>query len=137
MNEMYSMGILTQYYGVIGILGVIFINFLMLNFASNLNLYKRQMRIFTPIGSIAIGVIIFTGVVMMAAKHLEFTIENIVMILFAIAIIVLEAKRAKTLKYLSSKEENALKNFQVFAMKILASEVFIVLSISTWMWNLK
>lgn len=136
MNEMYNMGILTHYYGVIGILGVILINFLVLYFASNLAIYKRQMRIFTPIGSIALGTIIFTGVVMMAAKHLEFTIENIIMILFALFIIILEAKRAKKLKYLSGKETNALENFKLFGIKILASEVLLVLSVSIWMWNI-
>jgi len=134
MNEMYNMGIVTHYYGVLGILSVILLNLFMLNRASNISKYKRQMRIFTPIGSIAIGVVIFTGVVMMAAKHLEFTLENIAMILFAITIIVLEAKRAKGLKWLNPTEDGALEGFKRKATIILAVETLLTMSISVWMW---
>jgi len=136
MNEMYDMSIVMHYYGVLGILVVILVNFLMLKSASELNKYKRQMRIYTPISSIAIGFIIFTGVVMMAAKHLNFSVENIVMIAFALVIILLEVERAKTLKYLSSKEENALEGFKKTATKIFLIEIAVVLSISIWMWML-
>ena len=136
MNEMYDMSIVMHYYGVIGILVVILVNFLMLKSASELSSYKRQMRIYTPISSIAIGFIIFTGVVMMAAKHLNFSIENTVMIAFALVIILLEVERAKSLKYLHPKTPNALDGFKSLATKILALEVVVVLSISTWMWML-
>ena len=134
MNEMYDMSIVTHYYGVVGILVVVLINIWMLNRANNIQNYKRQMRIFTPIGSTAIGVIIFTGVIMMAAKHLDFTIENIAMILFAVAIIILEVKRAKSLKYLDSRIDGALEGFKTLAAKILLFEVIITISISIWMW---
>jgi uncharacterized protein with PQ loop repeat len=134
MNEMYDMSIVMHFYGVVGILGVILVNFLMLQNASDIYRYKRLMRIFTPIGSIGIGFIVFTGVIMMAAKHLDFTIENIVMILFSIIIIVLEASRAKKLKYTNPKELDALDNFKPYAIKIFLLESVVVLSISTWMW---
>jgi len=134
MNEMYDMSIVTHYYGVIGILVVIGLNAYMLLNAKELLSYKRQMSLFTPVGSTAIGTIIFTGVVMMAAKHLEFSIENIVMIVFALVIIVLEVKRATTLKYLNPKIDGALEGFKKFGMKILLYEVLVVLSISIWMW---
>ncbi len=134
MNEMYDMSIVTHNYGVIGILLAVFINFMMLYRATEMKKYKREMRIFTPISSIGIGIIIFTGVVMMAAKHLQFSIENIAMIIFAVSFIVLEVKRAKTLKYLDPKKENALKVFKSFAIKIFLIEIVLVLSISFWMW---
>ncbi len=92
------------------------------------------MSIFTPIGSLAIGTIIFTGVIMMAAKHLEFTLENIIMIVFSIAIILLEVKRAKILKYLNPKPENALENFKTIASYIFLFEIILTMSISIWMW---
>jgi len=136
MNEMYNMGIVTHYYSVIGILVVILVNIWMLNSAKSISSYQRQMRIFTPVGSMFIGGIIFTGVIMMAAKHLDFTIENIFMIVFAVAIIVLEVKRAKSLKYLNPKIENALENFKTQAIKILFAEVLLTMSISIWMWYL-
>ena len=62
MNEMYDMSIVTHYYSVIGILVVIVVNVLMLRRAENIKDYQRQMSLFTPIGSVAIGGIIFTGI---------------------------------------------------------------------------
>jgi len=134
MNEMYDMSIVTHNYGVIGILLAVFINFMMLYRATEMKKYKREMRIFTPISSIGIGIIIFTGVVMMAAKHLQFSIENIAMIIFAVSFIILEVKRAKTLKYLDPRKENGLKEFKSFAIKIFLIEIVLVLTISLWMW---
>ena len=134
MNEMYNMSIETHYYGVIGILVVILVNIFMLSKARDVRSYQRQMSLFTPIGSTAIGIIIFTGVVMMAAKHLDFSLANIAMIIFALAIIVLEVKRAKGLKYLNPKEDGALERFKTTASKILLIEVLVTLSISMWMW---
>ncbi|MDD3061120.1 MAG: hypothetical protein WBK95_06985 [Sulfurimonas sp.] len=134
MNEMYDMSIVTHNYGVIGILLVVFINLFLLMRAKEIGKYKRLMRLFTPISSLPIASVIFTGIVMMAAKHLAFSGANIAMILFAVAIIILEVKRAKKLKYLPSKEENALQNFKTFAIKIFFFELFLTLSISVWMW---
>jgi predicted negative regulator of RcsB-dependent stress response len=71
---------------------------------------------------------------MMAAKHLDFTIENIVMILLAIILIVLEAKRKKALKYLSTKKEHAFAVYKPFARTILQLEFGLVLLMSLWMW---
>lgn len=133
MNEMYNMSIVTHYYSVIGILIVIFVNYLMLRRAVNTKDYQRQMSLFTPIGSIAIGGILFTGIVMMAAKHLDFTLENIIMIVFSLVIIYLEVKRAKGLKYLNPKVDNALESFKRYASFILLAELLLTLSISLWM----
>ncbi|MCF6339488.1 MAG: hypothetical protein L3J10_01890 [Sulfurimonas sp.] len=134
INEMYDMGIATHNYGVIFILIVIIINVFMLLRANDIDKYKRSMLLFTPIGSTAIGIIVFTGVIMMAAKHLDFTIENIAMIVFSIAIIYLEVIRSLKLKYLKKKEENALLKYKSFAFKVYVLEVLITLSISFWMW---
>ncbi|MDD2790256.1 MAG: hypothetical protein PHU40_06250 [Sulfurimonas sp.] len=134
MNEMYDMSIVTHNYSVIGILIVVFINLFLLYRAKEIGKYKRVMTLFTPIGSMAIAGVIFTGVIMMAAKHLEFTLANIVMIFFALAFIVLEVKRAKALKYSSIKDASALERFKPFGMKILLSEIVITLAISLWMW---
>ena len=135
MNEMYDMSIVTHNYGVIGIWLVVLVNLFMLMRANEIGKYKRSMQLFTPIGSLSIASVIFTGVIMMAAKHLEFTLENIAMIFIALAFIVLEVKRAKTLKYTSTKEKDALKNFKVYALKILATEALMTLLISLWMWK--
>ena len=133
MEEMYSMSIVMHYYSVIGFMIVIFLNAIMLRSAKNIKNYQRQMSLFTPISSMPLGGILFTGVVMMAAKHLEFTLENIIMIVFSLLIIFLEVKRAKTLKYLHQNEEGALENFKKYAAYILITEFFLTLSISLWM----
>jgi len=129
MNEMYEMSIVTHYYSVIGVLIVILMNFFMLYKAVKIPTYQRQMSLFTPIGLIPLGGVIFTGIVMMAAKHLDFSIENIVMIVFSLCLIILEAKRVKTLKYLRSD----LEQYKKYAVKLLLIEMFLTVSISAWM----
>ncbi|PNV83358.1 hypothetical protein CVO_00745 [Sulfurimonas sp. CVO] len=135
MNEMYDMSIVTHNYSVIAVLGVIFINIFILLSMKNLTKYTRTMSLFTPIVGTVIVAIIFTGVVMMAAKHLDFTAENIIMILLAVILIYLEFKRSIKLKYLKKKENNAFENYKSYALKIFSLEIFLVLSISVWMWN--
>ncbi len=131
---MYDMSIVTHNYGVAFVLSAILANFFFLYRAKDMKKYKRTMRLFNPIAGTVIGFVIFTGVVMMAAKHLDFTIENIVMILFAISLIVLEAKRASKLKWSDPRVENALQNYKIYVKKIFLLETVLILSISTWMW---
>ena len=133
MNEMYNMSIVTHYYSVLGVFVVIFVNFLMLRRAVDIAAYQRQMTLFNPIGSIALASVIFTGIVMMAAKHLAFSIENILMILFSLAMIYLEVKRTKTLKYINKKDENSLENYKKYTSNIFLIEFVLILSISLWM----
>lgn len=134
MNEMYDMSIVTHNYGVFGVLGMIFIHFWMLLRAKDIKKYARFMLLFMPFGITTIGTVIFTGVIMMASKHLDFSIENIIMIIFAIALIVLENKRSKTLQRLDKKDDYSLDYYKPSAYKIFAIEIFLTLSISIWMW---
>ena len=134
MNEMYNMSIVAHNYSVMGILVVVLINLSILYRAKDIVDYKRNMSLFTPIGLTAIGSIIFTGVIMMAAKHLSFTIENIIMIGFAILFILMEVKRSKTLKYLDVEDKSSLEYFKPIALKIYGIEIFLTLSMAFWMW---
>lgn len=134
MNEMYDMSIVAHNYGVMSVLGVILINIFMLFSIKNLAKYTRAMSLFTPIGSTMIGVVIFTGVIMMASKHLDFTMQNIVMIIFAVMLIFLEAKRLMGLKYLDKKSEESFKNYKIYALRIMFLEILLTLSIFFWMW---
>ncbi len=134
MNEMYDMSIVTHNYGVIGILGTILVNIIMLMRAKDINKYTRATSIFMPIGMTTIGFVIFSGVVMMAAKHLDFTIENIVMIVFALVLIVLENVRSKKLQRLDKRDDYALSFHKTDAYRIFKIEVLLVLAISIWMW---
>jgi len=135
MNEMYNMSIVTHNYGVILVLGMILVNFYMLFSTNDVKKYKRRHTLFMPIGMTTIGVILFTGIVMMAAKHLDFTIENIVMIVFVIFLIFLENKRSSTLRYTDFRVNNAYEDYKKFSVKIFMIEVLLVLSISAWMWT--
>lgn len=134
MNEMYEMSIVMHNYSVYGILAVILLNFLMLVRADDIRAYERFVTLFMPIGMTVIGAVIFTGVVMMAAKHLDFSVENIVMILFSVVLIVLENIRSKKLQRVDKKLPDAVEIHKKEAYKIFAMEVFVVLSISIWMW---
>ncbi len=134
MNEMYNMSIVTHNFGVYGVLGVILVHVVMLYTAKDLFKYRIFMTLFVPIASTAIATVIFTGVTMMAAKHLDFTLENIIMILIAVVFLVLEVKKSSTLKRLSSKKENGFAQYKIYAYKILFAEILMVLVISAWMW---
>lgn len=134
MNEMYAMGIVTHNLGVMGMLAVILINFLMLFGARDIRKYAKRMRIFMPIGAGLIATILFTGAVMMAAKHLHFSVENTIMTIFGIALIILEAKRYKKLKYINLTDENPLQRYKAVGYKILSIEFFGSLLITLWMY---
>lgn len=87
-----------------------------------------------PISGSLIALILFTGAVMMAAKHLEFTIANIAMIVIAIVMIILEAKRYKTLKRKTDiTQEDAFGEYKQKAFRFLGIEMALLVSMSIWM----
>lgn len=132
---MYNMGFDIHSIGGIALVAVIFLNIFLLRIAKDLQKYKRLMSIFLlPLTATVIGLEIFTGVIMMAAKHLDFTIENIVMIVISILLIVLEVKRAKMLKYMNPNKERSLDAYKDYAIKLLYIETAWVLVIFIWMW---
>ena len=93
MEAMYKTGLNIHYFGVIVLMGVVVFNIVMLSLSHHIIRYAKRMRIVMPISGSLIALILFTGAVMMAAKHLEFTFANIAMIVIAIVMIILEAKR--------------------------------------------
>ncbi|MCX6075786.1 MAG: hypothetical protein NTW78_02745 [Campylobacterales bacterium] len=133
MNEMYDMSIVTHNMSVMGILAVILVNLVMLLGAQDIRRYAKRVRIFMPMSATMIAVILFTGIVMMAAKHLNFSVENVIMIIFGIALIFLELTRYKKLKHLDIGKEDALKTYKSIGLKILNIEFFVTLLISAWM----
>jgi len=135
MNEMYSMGLSLHSIGGAALLAVVFLNLFMLIVAKDLKKYRRLMSVFLiPLTQTTLGFVIFSGVVMMAAKHLSFSVENIIMIGISLAFIVLEVKRIKSLKYLDAKKERALEFYKPFARRLLQIEFVMTLLISLWMW---
>ena len=135
MNEMYNMGLSLHSWSAVAVLMMIFLNLYILISAKELAKYKRVNALYlVPLNITVLGTLLFTGVVMMAAKHLHFSIENIIMIVLGVALIVLEAKRLKALKYLSTKKEHALEVYKPFARTLLQVEFGLVLLMSLWMW---
>jgi len=137
MNEMYSMGLDLHSIGAGAILAIIFLNLFILISYNNLKKYKRISSIFLqPLTFTTLGLVIFTGVIMMAAKHLDFTFANIVMIVISIIYIMLEVKRIKSLRYLNDKKDHAFNAYKPIARTILQVEFLMVVIISIWMWLL-
>jgi len=127
------MGIVTHYYGVVAVIGVIVLNLYKLYSAKSIVDYKRFNSLFNPIGSTFIGSVIFTGVLMMAAKHLDFTIPNILMIIIAIYVIVLEVKRSKKLKFIRNDDLEKFALYKIEVYKLLSIQTILIVLISAWM----
>jgi hypothetical protein len=135
MNEMYTMGLDLHSLTTVAILAMIFLNLFILISSNDLKKYKRLHSIFLwPATYTILGFVIFTGVIMMAAKHLDFSLENIAMILLSLIFITLEVKRVKSLKYLSDTKDHAFNAYKPIARTILQVEFLMVLIISIWMW---
>ena len=137
MNEMYSMGLSLHSIGAAAILAVVFLNLFILIAQNDLKKYKRINSVFLqPLTFTTLGFVIFTGIVMMAAKHLNFTFANIVMIVISVIFIALEMKRLKSLKHLSTKKDHAFNAYKPIARTILQIEFVLVVLISLAMWYL-
>ncbi len=134
MNEMYNMSIVAHNWGVMSLFFVILVNFLLLVGINSLSKYKRILSLYNPVAFVAIGFIIFTGVVMMAAKHLDFTVQNIAMIAVATIYVYLEVIRLGKLKLLNHKDIDAIATYKAYAKKLLGIEALIGLFIAIWMW---
>lgn len=127
---MYQMGINIHYIGVLALIAVVVMNLFTLKMSSDIVVYSKKMRLLMPISSSLLALIIFTGVVMMAAKHLDFTLQNIVMILFSLLYIALDIYRYKLLK---ASAKDAFKTYAFTAYKLFAFELITLLLITLWM----
>ena len=134
MNKMYEMSLLIHEAGVLLLLLIFIASLWQLSRADDLMVYLKKMRIQSPIIMMAMFAPIFTGMVMMAAKHLEFSVANIVMILLSIVLIVFEIKRSKPLKYASIAEAGAFEKYKKDASQLLVSEIALIILISIWMY---
>ena len=134
---MYSLGLSIHSVVALATLGVIFMNLFLLISNNDLKKYKRLHSIVLwPITFSVLGVTAFTGIIMMAGKHLDFSFANILMIIITIVYIVLEVKRIKSLKYLSDTKEHAFNAYKPIARTILQAEFILILLLSLGMWLL-
>lgn len=131
---MYTMGLEIHTVGVIVLMGVVMFNIMMLALSNQVIRYAKRMRIVMPISSSLIALILLTGMIMMAAKHLHFTLANDAMIVVGIVMIVLEAKRYKTLKRRTDiTQEGAFALYKRKAFRYLGIEMVLLLSVTLWM----
>ena len=134
MNELYNMSLLIHEAGIF-LLVLIFVGSLVqLNRADDLMVYLRKMRIQSSMIMMVVFTPVFTGIVMMVAKHLEFTVPNIVMTLLSIVLIYFERRRIKPLKFASIAEEGAFDRYKKEATQVLVAEVALIVMISIWMY---
>jgi uncharacterized membrane protein len=127
------MSLSVHWWGVLLLVGIFLASLWQLNRSNDALAYLRKMRIQGPLIFMVMFVPIFTGMVMMASKHLDFTIQNIVMIILSVVLIVFEVKRSKPLKYASIAEEGAFERYKKDARTILVGEVALIVLISLWM----
>jgi uncharacterized membrane protein len=128
------MSLSIHWVGVFLLLAIFLGSLWQLNRANDVMAYLRKMRFQGPLILMAMFVPIFTGMVMMAAKHLEFTIPNIAMIVLSIVLIFFEIKRSRPLKYATIIEEGAFEKYKKDAKMILIGEIALIVLISIWMY---
>ena len=134
MNELYNMSLLIHEAGIF-LLVLIFVGSLVqLNRADDLMVYLRKMRIQSSMIMMVVFTPVFTGIVMMVAKHLDFTVPNIVMILLSIVLIYFERRRIKPLKFAAIAEEGAFERYKKEATQVLVAEIALIVMISIWMY---
>jgi len=134
MEEMYQMGLQIHDVALIVLGGVVIFNIAMLMMAKHIVRYAKRMRIVMPISASLITAVIFTGVVMMAAKHLSFTFANVAMIVASIAMIVFEAKRYSILKRKTDiHSEDGFSVYKNKAYRLLGGEIAILAIMALWM----
>jgi hypothetical protein len=133
MDEMYNLSVDIHLGAVVILVGLIAYNIFLLSREPDIRTYAYKMRVVIPFSYFMIFTIIFTGAIMMAAKHLDFTIENIVMIILSLYLIPAEIKRYKILKRTNPKENGAFETYKNIGFKILASELGLIMLISIWM----
>lgn len=131
---MYTLGLEIHYVSVVLLLAVVMFNAIMLFLSHQIIRYAFRMRVVMPISASLIALILFTGTIMMAAKHLSFTIANSAMILVGIMIIIVEAKRYKTLKRRTDiTDENAFSGYKQKAYRMLGLEFLLIVFLMVWM----
>lgn len=133
MEMMYNAGMQIHYGLMVALMGVIGFNMAMLQFAVNIPAYVRRARIAMPLSVVLIAAIAFTGIVMMAAKHLGFSLQNSMMVLVTLLIIVLESRRYKGLRRINPADESSLRRYRPYGLKLLLTEFAALLAMTYWL----
>ena len=134
MEALYATGLEIHFVGVVVLLAVVMFNIIMLALSHQIIRYAKRLRIVMPISFSLIIITAFTGIIMMAAKHLNFSLANIAMIMLSVIFIILEIKRYKILKYETDiKQEGAFNEYKQKAFRLLGIEMLLLMVMSIWM----
>jgi len=117
---MYTSAIDYHIYTVLLLVITITLFYLFTQMQKDFNRYKLLIRNWMPIYIFALASATFTGVIMMAAKHLIFDLPNIFMIANSLFLILLEIIRHRRLKASPLADERA---YIIFAKRIYALEL--------------
>jgi hypothetical protein len=124
MEEMYTMALDIHAVMVWGLLIVVVSNIALTLLPQPFEVYAKRIQMIVPIYASVLATLILTGAIMMAAKHLEFTLANNVMIIASVLFMMLEGMRFSRLKVAQFMEDER-ENAKQFALKVYG--VYIVL----------
>lgn len=139
MEAMYALGLSIHSVTTACFLFMIVLNILVLYKFEDDHRYKRINALFlAPFTFMILSFVLFTGVIMMAAKHLDFTVQNSVMVFLSVLVVYFEIKRSKALRFVQADdddlEEMIFEKYKTVFLKTLFMEFFAVLFIALWMW---
>ena len=117
METMYNTSMQLHFGLILVWMGVIAFNAAMVQFAVQAPEYVRRARVAMPFSVMAIAAMAFTGTIMMVT----------------VMLIVLEARRYKTLRRIRTKLADALTLYRPYALKLLAAEFALTLLMTVWM----
>lgn len=136
MDEMYNMSIVMHDVGLVALIIAIVVNMSMLYGAKDRKRYTRKMRIYMPFTVMSLAAVMFTGTVMMAAKHLAFDLPNLVMILVSVVLSVMESRRYRRLRHLDRTRLEAFAEYRSEILRMMVAELLIVFVTSVGMYLL-
>lgn len=135
MEAMYTLGLSIHSITTALFLAVLLLNFVLLYRFEDIVRYKRlNSVVMTPLTLMIYSFVVFTGVLMMAAKRLDFTTPNSVMVVLSVVVLLVEIQRIKTLRFIDPKQRDSFVNYKGVFMKMIGLEIVATLFISLWMW---
>lgn len=100
--------------------------YILTQFHVDFNMYKKKIQSLMPIYFFALTATIFTGIIMMAGKHLEFSLTNNAMIFVSLLLIYLEIIRYKKMKISPISDA---RYYVAFAKRIYAIELLTLFAV--------
>jgi len=132
MNEMYEMSQSIHIFSVVAMIISLIIMMLIHKSSYEVEIFEKKLAIAMVFYSSFLGAAALTGMIMMAAKHLDFTLANLVMIIGLMALIGLEIKRYKILKMVIRFKRVELDVYKRVAFNYEIIELVLILVIGAF-----